>query len=90
MFPNLFHVRGFTGKHGAELFGVELHRKWKIELSRSPIGKFVPSSLILLLGLIIAKNYVEATGAVRRRDTLLLYTDGITESRNELGRGVGA
>lgn len=43
----------------------------------------------LPLGIISGTTYTQTGVDLTRRDTLLLYTDGITESRNESGEELG-
>ena len=59
---------------------------WDWLEDRTPYAKDVAG---LPLGLISGTAYAQTAVEFSRGDTLLLYTDGITESRNESGRGVG-
>jgi sigma-B regulation protein RsbU (phosphoserine phosphatase) len=59
---------------------------WDWLEDRTPYAKAVAS---LPLGLISGTAYAQTAVELSRGDTLLLYTDGITESRNESGEALG-
>jgi phosphoserine phosphatase RsbU/P len=61
-------------------------RVWDWLEDRTPYAKDVAG---LPLGLISGTAYAQTAVEIRRDDILLLYTDGITESRNERGEELG-
>jgi phosphoserine phosphatase RsbU/P len=59
---------------------------WEWLEDRTPYAKAIAD---LPLGLISGTNYVQTAVELNPRDTLILYTDGITESRDEDGEMLG-
>ncbi len=59
---------------------------WEWLEDRTPYAKAIAD---LPLGLISGTNYVQTAVELNPHDTLIIYTDGITESRDEKGRMLG-